>query len=109
MQEHTIVRAVRLSFQVPDGTLPEDAQRAVDEGVAFATTSMPFAATTPGAPAITLARVSVISPHDPASLEAASRKVQVAAAAQTLKDEAKRVGQNVLDFLAGHGFAGNLR
>lgn len=109
MQEHTIVRAVRLSFQVPDGTLPEDAQRAVDEGVAFATTLMPFAASAPGAPLATLARVSVISPHDPAALEAASRKVQVAAAAQTLKDEAKRVGQNVLDFLAGHGFTANLR
>ena len=109
MQEHTIVRAVRLSFQAPDGMSVEDAQRAVDEGAAFAATLMPFAASTPGAPLVTLCRASVISPHDPAALEAATRQVQVAAAAQVLKAEAKRVGQTILDFLAGHGIAGNLR
>ncbi len=106
MQEHTVTRAIRLSFQAPDGTSVADAQRAVDEGAAFAATSMPFAASTPGAPLITLVRASVLSPHDPASLEAASRKVLVDAAAQVLKDEAKRIGQNILDFCAGHGLTG---
>ncbi len=106
MQEHTIVRAVRLSFQAPDDMSTADCQRAVDEGAAFAATLMPFAASTPGAPLVTLCRTSVISPHDPAALEAASRKVLVDAAAQVLKAEAKRIGQNILDFCAGHGLTG---